>query len=92
MMSSQEEPKTLNKGEEPNMTSGEPKKETTGHIGGFKLMLLALMVVQNSSTVLVGRYTRSSVPKDELFIVNHLVLVTEIAKVSCFGDSGTASK
>lgn len=46
----------------------------------FKLLLLTLMVVQNSSTVLVGRYTRSSVPKEELFIVTHLVMVTEIAK------------
>lgn len=52
---------------------------------GFKLILLTLMVAQNSATVLVGRYTRSSVPKEQLFVVNHLVLVTEVAKlaISC---------
>ena len=56
-------------------------KEQGSVTGGFKLLLLALMVVQNSSTVLVGRYTRSSVPKDDLFNVNHLVLIAELAKV-----------
>mmetsp|Transcript_2741 Transcript_2741/g.6118 ORF Transcript_2741/g.6118 Transcript_2741/m.6118 type:complete len:144 (+) Transcript_2741:147-578(+) len=50
--------------------------------GSFKLLLLILMVLQNSSTVLVSRYLRASVPKDDLFIVNHLVCVTEVAKVS----------
>lgn len=49
--------------------------------GTFKLMLLCLMVLQNSSTVLVGRYTRSSAPKEELFVVNQLVMVTEIVKL-----------
>eukprot|EP00545_Synedropsis_sp_CCMP1620_P009508 CAMPEP_0119013578 /NCGR_PEP_ID=MMETSP1176-20130426/8527_1 /TAXON_ID=265551 /ORGANISM="Synedropsis recta cf, Strain CCMP1620" /LENGTH=379 /DNA_ID=CAMNT_0006966679 /DNA_START=63 /DNA_END=1202 /DNA_ORIENTATION=- len=66
--------------EKQNMVSAKDR-ETTGPISSFKLMLLALMVMQNSCTVLVGRYTRSSVPKDELFIVNHLVLVTEFAKL-----------
>ena len=57
------------------------KKGGEAAMNGFKLLLLALMVAQNSATVLVGRYTRSNSPKDELFIVNHLVMVTEIAKV-----------
>ena len=57
------------------------KKAADAAMSGFKLLLLVLMVAQNSSTVLVGRYTRSSVPKDELFIVSNLVLVTEVAKV-----------
>ena len=47
----------------------------------FKLILLIGMVLQNSATVLVGRYTRSSVPKDELYVVNHLILITEIGKL-----------
>jgi solute carrier family 35 (UDP-sugar transporter), member A1/2/3 len=47
----------------------------------FKLMLLVGMVLQNSATVLVGRYSRSSVPSDELYVVNHLIVVTEIGKL-----------
>lgn len=43
-------------------------------------MLLVMMVLQNSATVLVGRYTRSSVPADELYSVNHLLLVIESTK------------
>jgi len=47
----------------------------------FRVLLLALMVLQNSCTVLVGRYTRSSVKEDETFIVNNFVLVTELTKL-----------
>lgn len=47
----------------------------------FKLILLTGMVLQNSATVLVGRYTRSSVPADELYVVNHLILICEIGKL-----------
>jgi len=55
----------------------------TGNAGGmssFKLLLLVMMVLQNSSTVLVGRYTRAGVPESQLYDVNHLVLVIELAK------------
>lgn len=38
------------------------------------------MVVQNSSVVLVGRYTRDSVQSDQLYVVNHLIIVTECIK------------
>jgi UDP-sugar transporter A1/2/3 len=47
----------------------------------FKLILLTGMVLQNSVTVLVGRYTRSSVPVDQLYVVNHLIVITEIGKL-----------
>lgn len=47
----------------------------------FKLMLLAGMVLQNSSTVLVGRYTRADVNPEDQYIVNHLIVVTEIGKL-----------
>ncbi|MEO0910952.1 MAG: hypothetical protein AAFX96_11670, partial [Pseudomonadota bacterium] len=47
----------------------------------FKLILLTGMVLQNSATVLVGRYTRSSVPESELYVVNNLIIVTEIGKL-----------
>lgn len=39
------------------------------------------MVLQNSATVLVGRYSRSSVPSDELYVVNHMIVVTEVGKL-----------
>ena len=59
----------------------------------FKLILLTGMVLQNSATVLVGRYTRSSVPKDELYVVNHLILVTELGKLllSCIFEYVTTN-
>lgn len=47
----------------------------------FKLMLLVGMVLQNSATVLVGRYTRSSPAVEDLYVVNHLILVTEVGKL-----------
>jgi len=47
----------------------------------FKLILLILMVLQNSSAVLLGRYARTSVPENELFNVNHLVVITEVGKL-----------
>jgi UDP-sugar transporter A1/2/3 len=47
----------------------------------FKLILLTAMVLQNSCTVLVGRYTRSSVPVSELYVVNHLIVICEIGKL-----------
>jgi len=49
-------------------------------VNSFKLMLLTMMVLQNTSTVLVGRYTRSAVAKDQLYSVNHLLLVIECTK------------
>ena len=45
------------------------------------LALLMLMIVQNSSTVLVGRYTRSA-PKDSLYDVSHMVITSEFLKLS----------
>jgi len=50
-------------------------------MSSFKLLLLVMMVLQNSSTVLVGRYTRAGVPESDLYDVNHLVLVIELAKL-----------
>jgi UDP-sugar transporter A1/2/3 len=47
----------------------------------FKLMLLTGMVLQNSATVLVGRFTRSSVAAEELYVVNHLIVICEVGKL-----------
>jgi solute carrier family 35 (UDP-sugar transporter), member A1/2/3 len=50
-------------------------------MASFKLMLLIGMVLQNSSTVLVGRYTRAGVPKADQYDVNHLIVVIELGKL-----------
>lgn len=51
----------------------------------FRLILLGLMVLQNSSVVLIGRYTRDSQVAEDLYVVNHLILVCEAIKffLSC---------
>lgn len=60
----------------------------------FKLILLTGMVLQNSATVLVGRYTRRpELPTVDLYVVNHLILVTEIGKLllSCVFEHFTSN-
>ena len=47
----------------------------------FKLMLLVGMVLQNSATVLVGRYTRAGIPPENRYIINHLIVTTEVGKL-----------
>lgn len=47
----------------------------------FRLKLLILMVLQNSCTVLVGRYTRSSVKVEDAFVVTNFILVAEFTKI-----------
>jgi UDP-galactose transporter len=54
---------------------------SSNSMSSFKLLLLVMMVLQNSSTVLVGRYTRAGIPEQDLYDVNHLVLVIEVAKL-----------
>ncbi len=47
----------------------------------FRLFLLFLMTAQNSSVVLLSRYTRAGVKKEDLYVINDMVMVTEMAKV-----------
>lgn len=47
----------------------------------FKLILLVGMVLQNSATVLVGRYTRAGVRVEDRYVVNHLIVMSEIFKL-----------
>jgi UDP-sugar transporter A1/2/3 len=64
--------------------AGMDKSTNKAHQAGLqsiKIILLVGMVVQNSATVLVGRYTRSSVAKENLYDVNHLVCICEIVKL-----------
>uniref|UniRef100_A0A7S1D9C7 UDP-galactose transporter n=1 Tax=Cyclophora tenuis TaxID=216820 RepID=A0A7S1D9C7_CYCTE len=64
-----------------NETMASNDKKSFFSQGGFRFLLLCFMVAQNSSTVLVSRYLRSAFPKEDQFNVNHLVCVTEIAKL-----------
>ena len=47
----------------------------------FRLFLLFMMTAQNSSVVLVSRYTRAGVADEDLFVINDLVMVTEFGKM-----------
>ena len=60
-----------------------PGDSTSG--AAFRLVLLVLMVLQNTATVLVGRYTRASVSKEDSYVVNHLIITCEAVKVRAFG-------
>ena len=46
----------------------------------FKLFLLIMMAVQNTSVVLVGRYTQAGVAPEDKYVVNHLIFITELTK------------
>ena len=76
----------------PDLMSTPPPEDNPSNRNGastsassFKLFLLVMMVLQNSSTVLVGRYTRSGVDEKDLYEVSHLILITEAGKfiLSC---------
>lgn len=58
----------------------------------FRLFLLFLMAAQNTSVVLLSRYTRAGVNKEDLYVINDMVMVSEMAKVrflkSMFGTMG----
>ena len=45
-----------------------------------KTLLLILLVLKQTAIVLIGRYSRTSVPSHELCNVTHLIMMTEAAK------------
>lgn len=47
----------------------------------FKLVLLTGMVLQNSAVVLLGRHTRSNVREEDRYVVNHLIVMSEVGKL-----------
>lgn len=59
----------------------------------FKLILLTGMVIQNSAVVLVGRYTNGGVPEEDRYVINHLIVVTEVFKLllSCVFEHYTSN-
>ncbi|CAB9508942.1 UDP-galactose translocator [Seminavis robusta] len=58
-----------------------PRESCCSSKSSLKSALLVLLVIQASSAILVGRYTRSAVPEEELFEISHLVLVIECFKL-----------
>lgn len=71
----------LNTSKEDNESATDKAKSANASSQQFKLLLLVMMVAQNSSTVLVGRHTRSSVSDADLYSVNHLITTCELLKV-----------
>lgn len=66
----------------PSLEVDKSGKAHQAGLQSLRLILLIGMVAQNSSTVLVGRYTRSSVAdKSDLYEVNHLICICEFAKL-----------
>lgn len=47
----------------------------------FRLFLLFMMTAQNSSVVLVTRYTRVGVANEDSYVINDLVMITEVGKL-----------
>ena len=47
----------------------------------FRLFLLFMMTAQNSSVVLVTRYTRAGVAPESQYVINDLVMITEVGKL-----------
>lgn len=57
-----------------------PDTSSTSSSMSVRLLLLVTLVFWNSAIVLVGRYTRSSALEENVFVVNDLILVTEVVK------------
>lgn len=79
-----EEP--LQNEEEPNMskpvaTAGASANSDSTASSSFRLFLLFMMTAQNSSVVLVSRYTRAGVAPEDLYVINDLVMITEVGKL-----------
>lgn len=47
----------------------------------FRLFLLIMMTAQNSSVVLVTRYTRAGIAPANLYVINDLVMMVEVGKL-----------
>ena len=53
----------------------------TNKDAAFRLFLLFMMTAQNSSVVLVTRYTRAGVAPEDCYVINDLVMITEVGKL-----------
>lgn len=54
--------------------------DSAGGSRSLKILLLGLLVFQASFALVIGRYTRTSVPTEDLYEISHLVLVIEVTK------------
>lgn len=61
--------------------SGGASETTTSFVDPFRMLLLGLLVLQNSFAVLIGSHTRCCKHEDELYSVNHFIIVCEILKL-----------
>jgi UDP-sugar transporter A1/2/3 len=50
-------------------------------VGATQLVLLCVLVLQNTLTALIGRYTRSSVPQEDLYEISHFIFISECTKL-----------
>eukprot|EP00984_Skeletonema_dohrnii_P025639 scaffold14814_cov128-Skeletonema_dohrnii-CCMP3373.AAC.8 len=60
-------------------TAGETK--TTKNEKMFRLFLLFMMTAQNSTVVLISRYTRAGVSNEDSYVINDLIMVQEFGKL-----------
>jgi len=74
----EEEPSTMSK---PVATAGASANSDSTASSSFRLFLLFMMTAQNSSVVLVSRYTRAGVAPEDLYVINDLVMITEVGKL-----------
>jgi UDP-sugar transporter A1/2/3 len=47
----------------------------------FKVLLLTVLVLQNTLTALLGRYTRQAVAEEDLYEIGHFILASELFKL-----------
>lgn len=46
-----------------------------------RLILLALLIIQNTASALLGRFIRSASVERELFSISHFIIISEVAKL-----------
>lgn len=72
-----------------NNVAVEPEQNDVTSGQTFRLVLLILMVIQNTSAVLITQYTRAGVSKEMCYVVNHFIVICETVKVClimCFSS------
>ena len=65
----------------PVATAGASANSDSTASSSFRLFLLFMMTAQNSSVVLVTRYTRANFAPEDLYVINDLVMITEVGKL-----------
>jgi UDP-sugar transporter A1/2/3 len=63
------------------MSSDAASSATAKKDQAFRLFLLFMMTAQNTSVVLVTRYTRVGISTEDMYVINDLVMITEVGKL-----------